>query len=135
MTEHDPWTLSPKQRRELLASLSDDYVLGYELGVHVSWNEAWSAGWDAAEQDMASAWAKVAKEVRDRANDRPAAELRALRDAEPDHQPCPRKCDACSRCIHSRAWYSRGKQPYLGGPVDWGPIERDTSRRRLQVVQ
>lgn len=31
-----------------------------------------------------------------------------------DHQPCRTKCDRCSRCLHSRAWYARGQRPFLG---------------------
>lgn len=31
----------------------------------------------------------------------------------PDYQPCPARCSACSRCIASLAYWSRGR-PYLG---------------------
>ncbi len=34
-----------------------------------------------------------------------------------DHQPCRTKCDRCSRCLHSRAWYARGGRPFAAGEV------------------
>lgn len=131
MSARDPWALTSAQRRELLASLSDDYVLGYELGVSTAWS-AYAAGWEAAEADMASGWAKIAAEVQAGARQPSAAALAERR--QQDHQPCPTKCDACSQCLHSRAWYARGQREYTGGPVEWGKAPSEP-RRRLAVVR
>lgn len=34
-----------------------------------------------------------------------------------DHQPCRARCDRCSACLHSRAWYARGCRPFASGEV------------------
>lgn len=37
-----------------------------------------------------------------------------FRSRQIDHAPCPTRCGSCSRCIASRAYWSRGGRPYLG---------------------
>lgn len=40
------------------------------------------------------------------------SELEEIR--KPDYRPCPAKCRACSRCVASESYWSRGGRPYLG---------------------
>jgi|SRR5215469_5599532 len=43
---------------------------------------------------------------------------------ELDHEPCCRRCNNCSRCIHAEAWRKRGGRPYLGVQREAEPAKR-----------
>jgi hypothetical protein len=69
-------------------------------------------GREEAEAEMAARWHQAYLVVKG-ALDAPAvAELEQRR--VPDWQPCARKCQACSRCIASWAYWARGGRPYAG---------------------
>jgi hypothetical protein len=70
----------------------------------IGWESCWAAV-QAAGEDVARGAGPTWQHPRQ-------AELERCR--TPDHRPCPTKCDRCSRCIHSHAWWRRGCRPYLG---------------------
>lgn len=84
----------------------------YELGKV----DGYATGARDVERQFAESWAVLAAEVRARASRPSAAELR--RAWQPTYQPCSTRCDACSACFASRAYWSRGGRPYLGADAE-----------------
>ena len=82
-----------------------DFRLGYAAGFDVGY--AWGV------RDEGAAWSSILTGCTDTWRSPRQAELQAVRE-EIRHDPCPARCDRCSRCIHSRSWWSRGGRPYPG---------------------
>jgi hypothetical protein len=82
-----------------------DWRLGYATGYDV--------GYAHGVEDEGAAWSSILTGCTDTFRSPHQDELRAVRD-EIRHDPCPARCDKCSRCFHSRAWWGRGCRPFEG---------------------
>jgi hypothetical protein len=91
-------TRSVAQDTDFLAGLA----VGIDAGLAVGWRQGWDAHVDQVQQRFGLA-------VLDAPTQDRLAQLRAV-----DHQPCQRRCRACSRCTHSLAYYGRGGRDYFG---------------------
>ncbi|WP_073387924.1 hypothetical protein [Jatrophihabitans endophyticus] len=93
--------------------LAEAWTPALDASYQLGWTDGHTAGRQAAERDMQDCWSQLAAVVRVRAVDPQVAELERIRNTV-DGSPCPQRCDSCSRCIASRAWWARGGRPYLG---------------------
>ena len=78
----------------------DGYTVGFQTGTEI-------------EHDRWTYWLGIARKRLDT-----TAYVEIERRREVDHQPCAGKCRRCSRCIHSMAWYARGRRDFRGTEVD-----------------
>jgi hypothetical protein len=83
---------------------ADGYRIGYGTG--------YAVGYAAGVTDEGDAWSAIFTGCAETWRRPDYAELQARR--EIDWQPCQQRCQACSRCIASLAYWARGGRPYLG---------------------
>lgn len=95
-----------------------DFVEGYNLGWHTGYDVGIvhgaaeeSAAWSSILTGCTSTW-RVARRDETIAS-------RVL-----SHDPCRKRCRACSRCIHSLAWWSRDGRPYEGVAAEAARLAR-----------
>jgi hypothetical protein len=102
-----------KQTDPIIARESDDlrdFRAGYQLGYGAAADVEYRRGYDQADAEWTAVLTGCTETFR-----RPNyAEVQARRVI--DHQPCSSKCKACSRCIHSMAYWARGGD-YMGAGV------------------
>lgn len=85
------------------------FELAYRIGYGNGYDHGWRQGVDAEQQ----AWDRIFHTPYLNDWRRPShAELVERR--IPDWQPCRQRCQACSRCVASMAYWARGGKPFTG---------------------
>jgi hypothetical protein len=88
-----------------LADFAAGYQLGYAVGVEIGWRR----GYEECADDHDRAWGLISATLKAAPSYQELAERRAI-----THEPCLRRCKACSQCIHSLAYWGRGGRDYQG---------------------
>jgi hypothetical protein len=87
-------------------------ALDFETGYWIGYGNGYSAGYAHGGQEVDDAWQAIVTGFAETFRRPNYAEIEARR--IPDWRPCPQRCKACSRCIASLAYWSRGGRPYEG---------------------
>jgi hypothetical protein len=80
------------------------YTIGFETGYVEGYRQGANEYGDRIDR-----WLGIARSGLDAPTQAELAKARAL-----SHEPCRTKCARCSQCVHSQAWYRRGRRDYLG---------------------
>lgn len=75
-----------------------------------------ATGYDRGCADTDALWTAALGIARRHAQMPTEDELRRRRTSDPV-DPCPTRCQKCSRCVRSVAWWARGGADHPGGPV------------------